>query len=338
MHCVNHEINDVAFAGVYNEAGEAGYDLYVGGGLSTNPMFAQRLGAFVRPDQVSEVWAGVCSIFRDYGFRRLRTRARIKFLIKEWGAEKFREVLEEEYLGYELADGPAVELDPGVRRDHVGVHRQRDGKFYVGFAPKVGRVSGTALLRVAEIAEEHGSDRIRTTADQKLVVLDIEEDRVPSITAALESEDFQVNPSVFRRQTMACTGIEFCKLAIVETKGRAATLIDELEKRLPDFEEPLTINVNGCPNSCARIQVADIGLKGQLMLNDRGEQVEGYQIHLGGGMGLTQAFGKKIRGLKTTAEALPDYVERVLRRFQEQKQDGENFAAWVGRADDADLK
>ncbi|MFI6578273.1 nitrite/sulfite reductase [Nocardiopsis sp. NPDC050513] len=337
-YCTNHEINDVAFVGVRNEAGEAGYDLFVGGGLSTNPMFAKRLGTFVRPDQVSEVWAGVCSIFRDYGFRRLRTRARIKFLIKEWGPEKFRQVLEEEYLGYALPDGPAPELDPGLERDHVGVHRQRDGRFYVGFTPKVGRVSGTTLLRLAEIAEAHGSDRIRTTADQKLVVLDIEEDRVDSISEALEAEGLQVRPSTFRRQTMACTGIEFCKLAIVETKGRASSLIDELEKRLPDFEEPLTINVNGCPNSCARIQVADIGLKGQLVMNDRGEQVEGYQIHLGGGMGLTASFGKKVRGLKTTADELPDYVERVLRRFQAQKGDGESFAAWVGRADETDLK
>ncbi|MYR30927.1 nitrite/sulfite reductase [Nocardiopsis alba] len=337
-HCVNHEINDVAFVGVRNEAGEVGYDLFVGGGLSTNPMFARRLGTFVRPEQVSEVWAGVCSIFRDYGFRRLRTRARIKFLIKEWGTERFREVLEKEYLGYELPDGPAPVLDPGVRRDHVGVHRQRDGRYYVGFAPKVGRVSGGSLLRVAEIAEEHGSDRIRTTPDQKLVILDIEEDRVDSIAAALESEGFEVRPSVFRRQTMACTGIEFCKLAIVETKDRAATLIEELERRLPDFEEPVTINVNGCPNSCARIQVADIGLKGQLVLNERGEQVEGFQIHLGGGMGLTQSFGRKIRGLKTTADDLPDYIERVLRRFQEQRKDDENFAAWAARADDSDLK
>jgi sulfite reductase (ferredoxin) len=337
-HCVNHEINDIAFVGVRDGAGEAGYDLFVGGGLSTNPMFAQRLGAFVRPDQVSEVWAGVCSIFRDYGYRRLRTRARIKFLIKDWGAEKFRQVLEEEYLGYALQDGPAPELDPGLERDHVGVHRQNDGRFYVGFAPRVGRVSGTSLLRIAEIAEEHGSDRIRTTADQKLVILDVEEERIDSIRAALGAEDLQVEPSVFRRQTMACTGIEFCKLAIVETKARASTLIDELEKRLPDFGEPLTINLNGCPNSCARIQVADIGLKGQLVMNADGEQVEGYQIHLGGGMGMTRSFGKKIRGLKTTADDLPDYVERVLRRFQDRKKDGESFASWVGRADDADLK
>ncbi|WP_017613285.1 nitrite/sulfite reductase [Nocardiopsis salina] len=337
-HCVNHEINDVAFVGVRNEHGETGYDLFVGGGLSTNPMFAKRLGTFVRPDQVSEVWAGVCAVFRDYGFRRLRTRARIKFLIKEWGAEKFREVLENEYLGHSLPDGPGPELDEGVRRDHVGVRPQRDGKFYVGFAPKVGRVTGSSLLRVAEIAEAHGSDRIRTTADQKLVILDIDGDDTAAITADLEAEGYEVNPSTFRRQTMACTGIEFCKLAIVETKDRAATLIDELEKRLPDFDEPLSINVNGCPNSCARIQVADIGLKGQLVLNEHGEQVEGYQIHLGGGMGLTNSFGKKVRGLKTTAEDLPDYVERVLRRFKDQKEEGETFAAWAARAEDDDLK
>ncbi|GAA1115516.1 nitrite/sulfite reductase [Nocardiopsis composta] len=337
VHCVNHEINDVAFAGVTGPDGTPGYDLYVGGGLSTNPMFARRLGTFIAPERVSEVWAGVCAIFRDYGYRRLRHRARIKFLIKDWGPERFREVLEQEYLGYRLPDGPEPVLDPGVRRDHIGVHRQRDGRYYVGFAPRVGRVSGTKLARIADIAEAHGSDRIRTTADQKLVVLDVEESRTEAVTAALEAEDLQVRPSVFRRQTMACTGIEFCKLAIVETKARGASLIDELEKRLPDFPEPVSININGCPNSCARIQVADIGLKGQLVTDADGRQVEGYQVHLGGAMGLNASFGRKVRGLKTTAEELPDYVERVLRRFLEQREEGEPFALWAARADDADL-
>ena len=338
VHCVNHEINDVAFVGVRDSNGEAGYDLFVGGGLATNPMFAARLGAFVRPEQVSDVWAAVTAVFRDYGYRRLRTRARIKFLIKAWGPEKFREVMEQEYLGYRLPDGPGPQLDEGVRRDHVGVHRQRDGKYYVGFAPKVGRVTGSALVRVAEIAEAHGSDRIRTTVDQKLVILDVDGERTDAITADLEAEGYEVNPSVFRRQTMACTGIEFCKLAIVETKDRGAALIDELEKRLPDFDEPVSINLNGCPNSCARIQVADIGLKGQLVMNEHGEQVEGYQIHLGGGMGLNPGFGKKVRGLKSTADDLPDYIERVLRRFQDQKEEGETFAVWASRAEDEDLK
>ncbi|MFF4774213.1 nitrite/sulfite reductase [Microtetraspora fusca] len=336
-HCTVHEINDVAFVGVVRD-GEAGFDVWVGGGLSTNPMFAKRLGAFVRPEQVHEVWAGVCGIFRDYGYRRLRHRARIKFLINDWGAERFREVLETEYLGYRLPDGPAPEEPRGGRRDHVGVFPQKDGNFYVGFAPKVGRVDGDTLHRIADIAERHGSRRVRATVEQKMVILDVAPERVESIVTELEAAGLQVNPSTFRRQTMACTGIEYCKLAIVETKATASRLIDDLETRLPDFAEPLTINMNGCPNSCARIQVADIGLKGQLVVNDKGEQVEGFQVHLGGSIGLNPNFGRKVRGLKTTAEDLPDYVERVVRNFEKQKNDDETFSEWVHRADEADLK
>jgi sulfite reductase (ferredoxin) len=333
--CTIHEINDIAFAGVVNDEGQTGYDVWVGGGLSTNPMFGKRLGAFVRPDQVHEVWAGVAGIFRDYGYRRLRHRARIKFLMNDWGPERFRELLEKDYLGYALPDGPAPGAPAGARRDHVGIRPQRDGNFYVGFAPKVGRVNGDLLHVIADLAEEYGSGRVRTTTEQKMVILDVPEDRTEALAAELEANDLRVRPSTFRRQTMACTGIEFCKLAIVETKQRGMDLIAELEERLPDFEEPLTININGCPNSCARIQVADIGLKGQLITDADGNQVEGYQIHLGGSIG--GSFGKKVRGLKTTADDLPDYVERVLRRFQKQKNDGETFADWVQRAAGDDL-
>ncbi|TDE53517.1 nitrite/sulfite reductase [Nonomuraea mesophila] len=337
-HCTVHEINDVAFVGVVNEHGEAGYDLWVGGGLSTNPMLAKRLGVFVRPDQVGDVHEGVTGIFRDYGYRRLRHRARLKFLVNDWGVEKFREVLEQEYLKEPLPDGPAPEPPRGSRRDHVGVFPQKDGNFYVGFAPKVGRVDGDKLHQIADIAERHGSGRVRTTIEQKMVVLDVAPDQVDSIVAELEAADLRVRPSTFRRQTMACTGIEFCKLAIVETKTRAADLIDELESRLPSFDEPLTINVNGCPNACARTQTADIGLKGQLVVDENGEQVEGFQIHLGGSLGVDSGFGRKVRGLKTTAKALPDYVTRVVSHYDEQKKEGESFADWVQRADEADLK
>ncbi|MEO3885739.1 nitrite/sulfite reductase [Nonomuraea sp. B5E05] len=337
-HCTVHEINDVAFVGVVNERGEAGYDLWVGGGLSTNPMLAKRLGVFVRPDQVGDVHEGVTGIFRDYGYRRLRHRARLKFLVNDWGVEKFRAVLEQEYLKEPLPDGPAPEPPRGSRRDHVGVFPQQDGDFYVGFAPKVGRVDGDKLHQIADIAERHGSGRVRTTIEQKMVVLDVAPDQVDSLVAELEAADLRVRPSTFRRQTMACTGIEFCKLAIVETKSAAAGLIDELERRLPSFDEPLTINVNGCPNACARTQTADIGLKGQLVVDENGEQVEGFQIHLGGSLGVNSGFGRKVRGLKTTAKALPDYVARVVSHYDDQKKEGESFADWVQRADEADLK
>jgi sulfite reductase (ferredoxin) len=339
--CAIHEINDVAFVGVVNEAGETGYDLWVGGGLSTNPMIGRRLGAFVRAGQVPEVWAGVTGLFRDYGYRRLRHRARIKFLVADWGPEKFREVLEKEYLGYALPDGPAPAAPPQGIRDHVGVHRQKDGNYYVGFAPTVGRLSGDLLDAIARLAAEYGSGRVRTTTEQKMVILDVPPERTEALVKELDDAGLPARPSAFRRHTMACTGIEFCKLAIVETKARAADLITELERRLPGFDTPVTINVNGCPNSCARIQTADIGLKGSLVTGPDGTQVEGFQVHLGGslngGDGTGSGFGRKVRGLKTTAEELPDYVERVLRRFEEGREPGESFAAWTARATDEEL-
>ncbi|MFD7028773.1 nitrite/sulfite reductase [Streptomyces sp. NPDC059917] len=334
---VAHEINDIAFVGVNHPEHGPGFDVWVGGGLSTNPKLGVRLGTWVSLDEVPDVYEGVISIFRDYGYRRLRNRARLKFLVADWGQAKFRQVLEDEYLKRKLTDGPAPAQPTGQWRDHVGVHEQQDGRFYVGFAPRVGRVDGATLTKIADVAERHGSGRLRTTAEQKMVVLDIEADQVNSLVAALEALDLRVKPSPFRRGTMACTGIEFCKLAIVETKARGASLIDELERRLPDFAEPITININGCPNACARIQVADIGLKGQLVLDDDGNQVEGYQVHLGGALGLEAGFGRKVRGLKVTADGLPDYVERVVTRFEEQREDGERFAAWVARADEKSL-
>ncbi|MEU2790899.1 nitrite/sulfite reductase [Streptomyces sp. NPDC007100] len=335
---VVHEINDIAFVGVEHPEHGPGFDLWVGGGLSTNPRLGERLGAWVALEDVPEVWAGVVGIFRDYGYRRLRNRARLKFLMADWGPERFREVLEDEYLKRKLIDGPAP-AEPSSRwRDHIGVHRQKDGRFYVGFAPRVGRVDGATLVKIAELAAAHGSDRLNTTVEQKMIVLDVAADQVESLVEGLEALDFQVRPSPFRRGTMACTGIEFCKLAIVETKGRGAALIDELERRMPDFEEPVTINLNGCPNACARIQTADIGLKGQLVLDADGNQVEGYQVHLGGALGLQAGFGRKVRGLKVTADELPDYVERVLTNFQEQREEGERFATWAARAEEGALK
>jgi sulfite reductase (ferredoxin) len=331
------QINDVAFVGVVHPEHGPGWDVWVGGGLSTNPMFAQRLGAWVPSDEVPEVWKGVVEVFRDYGYRRLRSKARIKFLVNDWGAEKFREVLEDEYLGRKLIDGPAPELtnDPG---DHVGVHRQQDGKFFIGAAPIVGRVSGTVLSQLADVAEKYGSDRIRTTAHQKILLLDIDEADVEAAVADLQSIGLEPRPSLWRQHTMACTGIEYCKLAIVDTKDRATHLIEELSERVPDLDVPVTVNVNGCPNSCARVQTGDIGLKGQLVIDDQGQQVEGFQVHLGGLLGEDPAFGRKLRAHKVTAVELPTYVETVTRNYLKDRNDGEPFAAWAARADEELLR
>jgi sulfite reductase (ferredoxin) len=335
---VAHEVNDISFVGVVHPEFGPGFDLWVGGGLSTNPMFSQRLGAWVPLEEVPEVWRGVVSIFRDYGYRRLRNRARLKFLMADWGPEKFREVLEKEYLGRALTDGPAPNPPSDHRRDHVGVHPQKDGSYWVGVAPIAGRVSGTTLEAVAGVADRWGSGRVRLTAQQKLLVLDVPKAKTRYVRSALEKIGLSAEPSEWQRGVMACTGIEFCKLALVETKARARTVVAEMERRLPEFDVPFSIHVNGCPNACARTQVADVGLKGMVQTDDDGNLVEVFQVHLGGGLGTDPQLARKTRALKVRAEDLPDYIERLAVRYLAQREEGEPFAQWAHRADEDDLR
>ncbi|WP_431962870.1 nitrite/sulfite reductase [Nocardia sp. bgisy134] len=338
---VVHEINDVAFVGVEHPEHGPGLDLWVGGGLSTNPMLAQRVGAWVPLDEVPDVWEAVVSLYRDYGYRRLRTKARLKFLIKDWGIEKFREVLEEKYLKRKLIDGPAPE-QPAKPIDHVGVQRLRNGLNAVGFSPIAGRVSGTVLTKVADAVEKIGADRIRFTPYQKLIVLDVADDKVEQLITELEPLGLQARPSIWRRNLLACSGIEFCKLSFVETRKRSQVLAPELEQRLADvnaqLDVPITVNINGCPNSCGRSQIADIGFKGQLVDDGDGNQVEGFQVHLGGSLGLDSGFGRKLRQHKVTSAELGDYIERVVRNFVKNRNADERFAQWAVRADEADLR
>lgn len=338
---VAHEINDVAFIGVNHPEHGPGLDLWVGGGLSTNPMLAQRVGAWVPLGEVPEVWAAVTSVFRDYGYRRLRAKARLKFLIKDWGIAKFREVLETEYLKRPLIDGPAPEP---VKHpiDHVGVQRLKNGLNAVGVAPIAGRVSGTILTAVADLMARAGSDRIRFTPYQKLVILDIPDALLDDLIAGLDALGLQSRPSHWRQNLMACSGIEFCKLSFAETRVRAQHLVPELERRLEDINSqldvPITVNINGCPNSCARIQIADIGFKGQMIDDGHGGSVEGFQVHLGGHLGLDAGFGRKLRQHKVTSDELGDYIDRVVRNFVKHRSEGERFAQWVIRAEEDDLR
>lgn len=339
---VVHEINDCSFVAVEHPEKGIGYDLWVGGALSVVPRFAERLGVWVAPDQVVETWLGVTEIFRDYGFRRLRNKARLKFLLAEWGPEKFREVLETEYLGYKLADGPAPEK-PMTAGDHVGVHKQADGKYYIGVSLIAGRASGTLLNQIADLAQKFGSTRLRTTPHQKVLLLDIDEADIDEVVAGLDALGLSSRKDLFRRSTMACTGIEFCKLAIVETKQTAADAVTTLEERLAgiDLPHPISLHLNGCPNSCARIQTADIGLKGQIVTTDEGEQVPGFQVHVGGGLASKDrdeaGLGRTVRGLKVTVDNLSDYVEKLVRRFLDARGETETFSEWAHRVDDEEL-
>ena len=338
---VCHETHDVAFIGVTHPEHGPGMDLWVGGGLSTNPMLAQRVGVWVPLEEVPDVWEAVTSLFRDYGYRRLRAKARLKFLVKDWGIEKFREVLETEYLQRRLIDGPAPE--PVTHPiDHLGVQRLKNGLNAVGVAPIAGRVSGTILSSVADLMERAGSDRARFTPYQKLVILDVPDDKLDEMVAGLDALGLPSRPSSWRKNLMACTGIEFCKLSFAETRVRAQSLVPELERRLADInaelDVPITVNVNGCPNSCARIQVADIGFKGQMVDDGHGGSVEGFQVHLGGGLGEDSGFGRKLRQHKVTSDELGDYIDRVVRNFIKQRKNGERFATWALRAEEADLR
>lgn len=274
---VPYEINDIAVVGVCHPKLGPGYDVWVGGALSTTPRLAQRFGVWVSQEEAPEVWRGIVSIFRDYGYRLHRTHARL---------------------------------------------------------------SGPKLITIADTAEKAGSHHIRLTPYQKLLVLDVDPDEVAALITELEELRLRAHPSPFRRATMACTGIEYCTLAFVETKGLAARTIDELEERFKSetINPPISLNINGCPNSCARYQVADIGLKGQIV---KGEF--GFQVHLAGrlrtGMHTDKSeLGRTVRGLKVTSEGLPDYVERVVRSYLTHHAEGQDFAHWAIDADEELLR
>ncbi len=346
--CAQHEINDVGLTGAIAPSRQRGFDLWVGGGLSTTPMFARRLGVFVAPEDVTTVVVAVTEIFRDWGYRRARNRARLKFLMRDWGPERFSEVLEER-LGRRL---PSLDEPPSsdqTGREHIGVWSQSDGLNYVGFAPRAGRIPGHALRAVAALAEEHGSGQVRTTTQQKMVILGVANEHVRPLVKALDLLDLPSGPSNWRAGTMACTGIEFCKLAIVETKGRAAEIYRYLERSLPGCEDEIRINVNGCPNSCARYQTADVGLMGcQMTLRtwvtdhegnqvEERRKVEAFLVHLGGHLGRDRAFGRKVRGVKIPASEAGPYIESLIKRYRRQREDGETFARFVGRLDDPAL-
>ena len=297
-HDVAPEVNDVSFVGTVHPEHGPGFDLWVGGGLSTNPMLAQKLGR-VDPARRGR---------RRLGGRRVDLpRLRLPPAALQGAAQVPGRRLGRGEVPRGARDrvprtaSSSTAPPPRPRSsqgDHIGIHEQKDGKFYVGAAPVVGRIDGTTLTALADLVEQYGALGARLTAYQKLVVLGVDAADTEAFADGLERIGLTARPSNWRRSTMACTGIEFCKLAIVDTKERARLLVTELEKRFPELDTPISINVNGCPNACARTQVADIGLKGQLVLDEDGNQVEGFQVHLGGALGLQANFGRKLRAHK----------------------------------------
>lgn len=338
--CSYPEINDVGLTAIRHPVtGEIGFSLRVGGGLSTNPHFAVRLNAFVRWHQALPIVKAITEIFRDSDvLRQNREKARLKFLflLHGWTPERFQEELERR-LGFALE--PAVPEDPpdDVYRDHVGIHPQKQpGYYYAGLAILRGRLSADQMRAAAEMADRYGTGELRTTAMQNLLILNVRQEQTPALAKRLQALEFRLEASPFWRGTIACTGSEFCKLALTETKGFSRWMVQELEARLPGFDQHVKIHVTGCPNSCGQHWIADIGLEGK-KINVDGQQVDAYYFFIGGAVGKQQTTARPI-GYRIPATEVPAAVERLLRVYLEERRGGENFRQFAARHSDEELR
>jgi sulfite reductase (ferredoxin) len=340
--CSYPEINDVGLTAVtrdLNGHSEVGFSLRVGGGLSTEPAFAQRLDAFVRWDQVIPVIQGVTEIFRDASeLRENRERARLKYLFLRhgWTTASFQAELERR-IGFKL--DPMVQERPpaDVYRDHVGIHPQKQaGYSYVGAEVLRGRIRAEQLRGAAELADRFASGELRATNMQNLLIANVPNHRTAELVRELEAIGLWPGGSSFARGAVACTGTEFCKLAITETKSFTRWLVEELEERLPEFDQPLRLHVTGCPNSCGQHWIADIGIEGKkIKMNDR--LTDAYYFCVGGSVGSHQAFARPI-GYRCTATEVPDAIERLLRAYLQRRYPAENLRQFFARHSDEGLR
>jgi len=336
--CSVPEINDIGFTAVEHN-GQVGYSVRVGGGLSREPHIAVRLDAFVLPHQAVAVARGIAEIFRDQqGLRESRERARMKYLfLKEgWTAESFLTELQSR-LDFKLLPGVPEQVPDDIFRDHVGVTRQRQpGLSSVGASVLRGRLSGDQLAAAADLADRFGSGQLRTTVSQNLLFIDIPNHKTPELISELGKIDLHVEGSSFWRGAIACTGTEFCKLAITETKGFTRWIVDELEERLPGFDQQLKLNVTGCPNGCGQHWVADIGIEGKKIKHE-GKLTDAYYFCLGGAVGQHAAVARPV-GYRCPAPLVPEAIERLLREYLADRAPNENLRAWFSRHTDEELR
>ena len=327
--CAAHQINDIGYVAHQLADGRIGFDVWVGGGLGAIPRLAERLGVFVEPQDVLEVSRAIAGAYRDYGYRISRKKARLKFLLNDWGIPKLREVVETEYLHRKFEDSPRAPTSPRAASDHLGVIRQKDGRFAIGLATTVGRISVEQALELARIADAFSTDSgdvIRNTPRQNIILLSIPEQNLEATLSALEAIGLHAN-NFFRGSTIACTGIQFCRLALTETKAKTTRLVEHLETRFGnEFPHAFSINLTGCSNACARYQVADLGFMGS---ERAGEEV--YQVFIAGGLDDAERLGDKLSGI-VPAQDLETYTERVLERFLSHRQGGETWREFVFRS------
>ena len=337
--CSYPEINDIGVTAVRRADGVVGFHVRVGGGLSTKPHLAVLLPAFVHPDQVPLVVETITAIFRDSDELRVnRAKARMKFLFVNhgWTAEKFLAEIERR-IGFKL-DAPAEEhrarrtlpRSPGVQP------QKQPGLSYAGYSVVSGRISPDQLRGLATIADEFGDGSLRLSAMQNILITNVRNERTAELLERSRALGVALDGSPFQRGTASCTGSEYCKLAITETKLFSIRLAQELEERLPGFTDTVKLNVAGCPNSCGQHPIADVGLQG-VLLNQGGTQVEGFDFFVGGGLGKNSALGHRV-GFRAPADEVPEVLERLFSTYVAEKQDGESIRSWTGRVGDAGVK
>ena len=340
--CSYPEINDVGLTGVIrkkNGAEEQGFSLRIGGGLSTDPHLALKLNAFVQWNQVLPTVRAVAEIFRDSGIlRESRDKARLKFLFLKhgWDADSFLAEINRR-LGFKLDPAIAEEPPLDIYRDHVGIHAQKQaGYAYVGAAVIRGRITAAQLKAAADLSDQYATGELRTTNMQNLLVVNVPQKSAENLARELDGVGLHIGGSPFARGTVACSGTEFCKLAITETKGFARWLIEELDERLPGFEQQLRINITGCPNSCGQHWIADLGLEGKKIKVD-GRFQDAYYFCVGGAVGQLQSIAKPI-GYRCLASEVPDAIERLMKRYGDLRDGGENLRSFFARHTAEDIR
>jgi sulfite reductase (ferredoxin) len=344
LWCTYPEINDLALTAIkrlVDGQEEIGYTLRVGGGLSTEPHLAVRIPAFIRQDQAYAAVHAAAEIFREQQeLRENRTRARIKYLFMRhgWTAESFLEAIEAK-LGYRLDPSPVSEdvVPDDIYRDHIGVAPQKQvGLSSVGASVLRGRISGEQLHQLAELAEQYGNGELRTTIMQNILIANVPNAKASDLVVALNGTGLQVDVSAFWRGAIACTGTEFCKLAIAETKSFSKWLVSEMEERLPAFDQQIKLHVTGCTNSCGQHWIADIGLEGKKIKKD-GKSVDAFYFCVGGAVGRFARTARPL-GYRAAADEVPDAIERLLRGYLAARQPEEDLRAYFARVDDDSLR
>ena len=338
IHCNQPEINDLGIQAVKRVVGgkeEIGFQVRVGGGLSTQPHFAQRLDVFVKPEQILDVCKAVTAIFRDEGYRSRRNHARLKFLVADWGAEKFLQAMIER-LGWTPEPAVMWAEPTTVQQDHLGLHKQKQaGKFWIGVSVITGRLTSEKLYAAAEIADKYCGGDIRTTNQQNFLFPNIDEANLEAAQKAIRDAGYEWEVSEFHKGAVSCTGNEFCNLALTETKARLREITAHLESVL-QWNEAIRIHLNGCPNSCGQHHIGDIGLQGCMARLNDGTQVEAYDVCLGGRLGEDSKFVRPI-SRKVPATKVKYALENLLNGFKSERIGTESFGKFVDRRSDAEL-